>query len=265
MSEPDLSKKYSRRLAVLIEDESYRDEGLRLAEHLGTVLIGENEREDFALQLVLGENGLFLRDKDMQMQGDFTHMQKRLSPANLKSEMLVRAARIKKPENSEKIPTAVDATAGMGEDSLLLAAAGFFVTLYEYDPVIAALLRDTLRRSSEIPELKEITARMHLIEADSVTAISGLFGEPDVILLDPMFPGRQKSGLVKKKFQLIHQLEEPCENEKTLLEAAIRANPQKIVIKRPLKGPYLAGIRPSYQLEGKKIRYDCIVVRTLPL
>ena len=262
MPEQNSNKLYSGRLAVMIENEAYKDEGLLLAEHLGTVLADENNKADFVLFLVLGEHGLFLRDRDMQMQGDFTHMKNRLSAANLNREMLVRAAKIKNMEASANPPVAVDATAGMGEDSLLLSAAGFSVILYEHDPVIAALLKDTLRRSSDIPELKEIAARMHLFEADSVTALSELSFKPDVILLDPMFPGRQKSGLVKKKFQLIHQLERPCENEEILLEAAIKADPQKIVIKRPLKGPFLAGIRPSYQLEGKKIRYDCIVLRS---
>ena len=74
-----------------------------------------------------------------------------------------------------------------------------------------------------------------------------------------MFPERQKSGLVKKKFQLIHYLEAPAENEEALMQAAIDARPFKIVVKRPAKGPYLAGLKPSYSLDGKAIRYDCYV------
>lgn len=41
--------------------------------------------------------------------------------------------------------------------------------------------------------------------------------------------------------------------------AAIAASPRKIVIKRPLKGPYLADIKPDYSLVGKAIRYDCFL------
>ncbi|MBQ4243593.1 MAG: class I SAM-dependent methyltransferase, partial [Clostridia bacterium] len=37
-------------------------------------------------------------------------------------------------------------------------------------------------------------------------------------------------------------------------------HPHKIVIKRPLKGPFLAGRKPDYSLQGKAIRYDCIVL-----
>ena len=84
---------------------------------------------------------------------------------------------------------------------------------------------------------------------------------PDVIYLDPMFPERSKSSLVKKKFQLLHELERPCDSEEELLEAAISARPRKIVIKRPRKAPSLAGRAPSHTLSGKKIRYDVIALR----
>ena len=76
-----------------------------------------------------------------------------------------------------------------------------------------------------------------------------------------MFPARRKSGLITKKLQMLQMLENPCADESALLAAAVRANPRRIVIKRPLKGPFLAGIKPVYSIKGKAIRYDCIVVR----
>ncbi len=162
---------------------------------------------------------------------------------------------------------AVDATAGFGEDSLLLAAAGYNVELYEYDPVIAALLRDALRRAAKSSDdaLRDAVSRMDLREGDSVSAMRAMAGSnepPDIVLLDPMFPERRKSALVKKKFQLLQQLESPCEgaDEGELLEAAEAAGPRRIIIKRPLKGPYLAGRRPGYSITGKAVRYDCIVI-----
>ena len=114
-------------------------------------------------------------------------------------------------------------------------------------------------RAMQIPELKAAVGRMTLISQDSVQAMKELSYEPDIVLLDPMFPERQKSALIKKKFQLLQRLESPCSNEEELLEAAQMARPKRIVIKRPLKGPYLAGKKPSYSLEGKAIRYDCMV------
>ena len=109
------------------------------------------------------------------------------------------------------------------------------------------------------PETAPIAARMTLIRGDSVPALPLLDPRPDVVLLDPMFPERTKSALVKKKFQLLHLLERPCENEQALLDAALSARPKRIVIKRPAKGPYLAGVKPSFSLTGSAVRFDCIV------
>jgi len=72
-----------------------------------------------------------------------------------------------------------------------------------------------------------------------------------------MFPEKRKSSSVKKKLQLLQQLEEPCDDERELFEAAKNANPLKIVVKRPLKGPFLANEKPSHSLSGKAVRYDC--------
>lgn len=205
--------------------------------------------------LVEREEGLTLVGEGMELRGDFTRMLPRLRPGRLNRELLVRAARIKGVSS----PTAVDATAGLGEDSLLLVAAGFTVTLFERDKTIAALLYDALRRAAEVPELADAVARMRLLEGDSVKGLRELDFTPDVVFLDPMFPERRKSAAVKKKLQLIQQLEMPCEDEVALVEAALAARPRKVVVKRPVKGPALAGMKPSYSLTGKAVRYDVIV------
>jgi 16S rRNA (guanine1516-N2)-methyltransferase len=74
-----------------------------------------------------------------------------------------------------------------------------------------------------------------------------------------MFPARTKSAAVKKKLQVIQLLERPCDDEAQLVEAALGARPRKVVIKRPIKGPHLAGLKPSYSLTGKAVRYDVLV------
>ncbi|MDY2625388.1 MAG: class I SAM-dependent methyltransferase, partial [Coriobacteriales bacterium] len=119
---------------------------------------------------------------------------------------------------------------------------------------------DALRRARELPQLDSAASRMTLLEGDSIAALQALSKPVDVVLLDPMFPERRKSASVKKKFQLLHRLERPCDNEDELLQAALDAHPRKVVIKRPLKGPYLAGKKPSYSLSGKSVRYDCLVL-----
>ncbi|MDO4537111.1 MAG: class I SAM-dependent methyltransferase [Coriobacteriales bacterium] len=203
------------------------------------------------------DEGLTLVADGMELRASFESKLARLRPNQLNRELLVRAARIKRADGR---PRAVDATAGLGDDALLLAAAGFDVRMYECDPVIAALLRDALARAATHPELGAIVAHMELFEEDSIVALPQLEEQgfaPDVVLLDPMFPSRTKSAAVKKKFQLLHLLERPCEDEAALMNAARAAHPRKIVVKRPAKGPHLAGQKPSYALSGKAIRYDC--------
>lgn len=208
------------------------------------------------LHLEQRPEGLTLTDGELELRGDFTAELSRLKYNNLTHEFIVKASKIKNPDH-ELI--AVDATAGMGEDSLLLAAAGFTVELYEYNHVIAELLRDALKRAAECPGLTGIVERMHLHEENSIEALKSLDFVPDVVVLDPMFPERQKSASVKKKFQLLQQLELPCSDEEDLMAAALASGAHKIVVKRPVKGPFLAGVKPSYSLEGKAVRYDCIV------
>ncbi|PHU33962.1 class I SAM-dependent methyltransferase [Pseudobutyrivibrio ruminis] len=222
-----------------------------------TNLTTQNEKlREVGLELKYTEDGLTLTDGKLSIMVDFKDMLPRLKQSNLQNEMQVKAARIKGQPMPQKI---IDATAGFGEDSLILAAAGFEVDLYEFDDIIALLLEDGLNRAKNIPELAPIVARMHFHHADSIQAMQNLDYLPDSILLDPMFPSRSKSAMIKKKFQLLQKIESPCSVEEELLNAAIAANPKRIIIKRPLKGPFLADKKPSYSLEGKAIRYDCFV------
>lgn len=233
-----------------------------LARHLGVPLVRDDSPEADVPTLVVSGRGVSLVVRGMELRGDFERMTARLAQQNLHRELVVRAARLKSGVHA---PWAIDATAGLGEDSLLLAAAGYSVTLYERDPAIAALLRDALGRAarSRDARLVEAVGRMRLIEGDSVAALETLASglrHPDVVLLDPMFPPRHKNASVKKKLQLLQTLEQPCEDEERLVRAALIAHPRKVLIKRPAKGPYLAGRKPSYSLVGKAIRYDVISV-----
>ena len=269
-NEPE--KAAAKPLTVIYTDTVYKKEAEAIAEHTGAGKAQYTENASSqdpgaGLLLLLDDSGLSLTDGKISLQADFTSMLPRLKKSNLEREFLVKASRIKGMNAADGQLRAVDATAGFGEDSLLLAAAGYDLELYEYDPVIAALLRDALRRAAQSSDdaLRDAVSRMDLREGDSVSAMRAMAGSnepPDIVLLDPMFPERRKSALVKKKFQLLQQLESPCEgvDESELLEAAEAAGPRRIIIKRPLKGPYLAGRRPGYSITGKAVRYDCIVI-----
>ncbi len=233
------------------------EDAKELCVRIGSELL-EEKPEDEILYLYLSDEGLSLCQAELKLSCNLTKMLPRLNPRNLNGEMLVKASKFK---NLEFPLTAVDATAGFGEDSLLLAAFGYDVTLFEYNPVICALLEDGLRRAADNPALSGIVSRMHVHNADSTQALRNLGFTPDLVLLDPMFPERQKSGLIKKKFQLLQQLESPCSTEEDLMSAAVAASPRRVVVKRPAKGPFLAGTKPSYSITGDSIRYDCIVLR----
>lgn len=239
----------AQQLVVCLGKGGQRDAAEALSRRVGAPL---SDKSGEGLTLLVDKSGVSLTGYGLTFQGDFEQMLHRLTEGRLQHEMLVHVAKTKVSN-----PTAIDATAGMGEDSILLAACGYEVTMFEQNPVIAALLKDALRRAKKHPVLGEIVARMHLVEGNSIDHLPKLPHAPDVIYLDPMFPARQKSGLINKKLQLIQKLEHPCVQEQALLTAAMQANPQKIIIKRPLKGASLAGQAPHFSVKGKAIRYDC--------
>ena len=236
-------------IAVCAREGGPADRATALSKRLDVPLVSEPGE---GLTLLWEAEGLSLCGFGLSFRGDFEPILRRVTGGRLPHEMLAHLAKTREPH-----PTAIDATAGMGEDSFLLAACGYEVTLYEQNPVIAALLRDALDRAGRHPALSDIAARMHLIEGDSIAGMREGTASPDLIYLDPMFPARQKSGLINKKLQLIQKLEHPCVEEEALLSAAIGLEPGKIIIKRPLKGAVLAGKTPHYTVRGKAIRYDC--------
>ena len=237
------------KITVCLGKGGQRDMAESFARRTGAEIV-ENPGE--YLTVMFDSKGVSLAGFGLTYQGDFENMLHRVTNGRLQHEMLVRAAKSEKPGRR-----AIDATAGRGEDAFLLAAQGYEVTLYEQNPVIAALLKDALRRARKNMILKEIAERMKLVEGNSVECMEKQLDPVDVIYLDPMFPARQKSSLINKKLQLIQKLEPPCSEETDLFDAAIRANPEKIIVKRPLKSEFLAGRKPSYTLNGKAIRYDC--------
>ncbi len=246
------------KVKVLFEKGGERGSAEKLARTLGVEFTEDQTAADNAdILLRYNKDGLFFESEGQILHGDFCTLRQRLEKGRVDHELLVKAAKFKgeKPENL----TAIDATAGLGEDSMLLAFAGFKVTLFERDPIICALLKDTVRRAQKVQWLSEAAKRMTVVEGDSITELPKILDSPDMILLDPMFPAKKNSGLVKKKFQMIYLLERQSSDEDDLLQAALSAHPRKIVIKRPASGPFLGNIKPGYSLSGKTIRYDCIV------
>ena len=152
-------------------------------------------------------------------------------------------------------PRVLDATAG--RDAFVLAELGCSVTLIERQALIAALLEDGLLRAQADPEVAPIVARMCLLCGNAIELMAAWASEPpQVIYLDPMFPHRDKSALVKKEMRLFRPLAGNDDDAPALLAAALKLATHRVVVKRPRKAPTIAGEQPGYVLEGKSSRFD---------
>ncbi len=161
-------------------------------------------------------------------------------------------------------PSVLDATGGLGRDAFVLASLGCQLTVIERSPVIAALLEDGLQRAGLNAEVADVIDRIRLVNANSAKAmveISASNQKVDVVYLDPMFPHREKSALVKKEMRLFQDLIGADLDADGLLEPALTLAEHRVVVKRPRKAPDLANKEPTYRLEGKACRYDIYALK----
>ncbi len=164
-------------------------------------------------------------------------------------------------------PSVVDATAGLGRDAFVLASLGAEVLMVERVAAIHALLEDGLTRALADPVTHEIAVRMSLVHGDGTHQLAALVAgsgvAPQVVHLDPMFPHRDKSALVKKEMRLFRDLAGDDGDAPRLLEAALEVATHRVVVKRPRKAPPIVGPAPRHVIEGKTSRYDLYVHRSL--
>lgn len=232
-----------------------------LASQLGLAVAGEAE-----MALQLGADGLQLQELGPDAPGpirvDFVEgaaAHRRLYGGG-SGQMIAKACGIQ----SGVRPRILDATAGLGRDGFVLATLGCEVILSERQPIIAALLADGLARAARDPEVAPIVARMQLLSGDAIALMQDWQGEPpQVIHLDPMFPHRDKSALVKKEMRLFRPLVGEDADQSQLLAAALELASHRVVVKRPRKAPAIEGRKPSHQLDGKSSRYDIYAKKAL--
>lgn len=169
------------------------------------------------------------------------------SKQHLGGENLIKACQIK-GQNKIQI---LDGTCGLGTDSFLLHRAGFKVTAIEKNPIVYALLLDGLRRL----EQQENSGCFKLQFGDFKDQLET--DKFDVIYLDPMFPAKVKSAKNKKTMQLFQAIHEGQNDDALqLLELSLKASCQRVVIKRPSKSAVLTKFKPTFQVPGKKCRFD---------
>lgn len=187
------------------------------------------------------------------LQVDFTAPRLRHRLKQGGKELLIRAA------HARPGMRVLDATAGLGVDSLVLASRGCRVTMVERSHTLCLLLSDAIARARDDAQLREIAARMELLRGDARFVMAHLDEVPDVIVIDPMFPVRQKSAAVRGELQLMQRFLGKNEDARSLTLAARATGCRRVVVKRPLAGGDMPGLVPAYTVKGKASRFDVFI------
>lgn len=221
--------------------------------------------------------------KGYGIQSDLLSLDVRSSAGRSKRSPIFRAVWPRKKAGSP--PHVIDATAGLGEDTWLLAAAGCQVISIERDPVVYELFKDGLARAAT--QHPEIAQRITIIQGESFEVLTDLLknypqdsesklsGGIDVVMLDPMFPGGsgavpgghsggnsggRRKAKERKAMRVIRQWFESQTLElgsaESVRDLALDRGIPRVVVKRPRKSLPLDGPNPHHCHEGQAIRFD---------
>lgn len=258
-------------LAVACTPLGDQHAGQALAQELGLTWLGVVQLKkirDFELLLLFDEQGLALqltgKGAPGPVRAEFVtgKMGYRREHGGGAGQLVAKAVGLQKTKAQLHV---LDATAGLGQDAFVLAGLGCRVTLLERNPVIHALLADGLARAALNPDCAPIVAHMELQAGSSIDWLRRAGPDTaDVIYLDPMFPHRDKSALVKKEMQVFRRVVGDDDDSAQLLEAAIASARYRVVVKRPRKAPAVEGPEPAARVEGKSSRYDIYPIKALP-
>lgn len=223
--------------------------------------------------LLLDEkNKLSWLSDGLSVAPEWDKLQRRVVSAGRKSELLLQAAKITSDS------TVIDATAGFGHDSLILASTGAQIVMLEQQPLMALLLLAEQLRMNALPNWQKLMSRLQIINTDALSYFAVLQAEAiddpkatDVVYLDPMFPEDSyqdsktgKGAKVGKHMQALHQLACPPtpEEEMQLLQSAqdvVSQNAQtagRVIVKRPQLAPFLAHQPASESWSNEAVRFD---------
>lgn len=206
------------------------------------------------LSLVLTDGRLELRDHESKRKGVFAAFisidPKTRAGKGSRSQPLARAI-------GKAARSVVDATAGLGHDSALLALLGYEVTALERSPVIAALCEDGLRRALQDESIgPRLRDQLRVINADARSVLPTMNPRPDAIYIDPMFPPKRRaSALAKKSIRLVREVVGDDPDAAQLLAISRQIARERVVVKRPTHAQPLAP-NPTVTYEGTLVRYD---------
>ena len=150
----------------------------------------------------------------------------------------------------------IDATAGLGYDSFILASLGAKVTLIERSQKMHELLQNGINEGISFGgEIEKIINRMELLFGDSKDILPKL--TPEVIMIDTMYKERKKTALVKNNMRLVREIVGPDTDYIEVFEVALNCGKNRLVLKQPRYAEPIKDItKCSHQIIGKTIRYD---------
>lgn len=241
------------RFAIVAGDDEAKDQALSLSLKLQAPLVTPAET-DFDFHLLVGSQGLSLKDlgadgfKPLEVDfGSGSDLQRRSQGKKL----IAKAVKTK-----NRSATVWDVTAGLGRDAFVLAALGYQVTAYERSPLLGTLVIDALERAKMDEKIAKQMSGLNYQIGDSLQALSDdSLDMPDIIYMDPMFPGSNKTALPKKEMRMLRTLVGDDNDATELCELAINKARSKVVVKRPRHAPELLP-GSAMCFEGKSIRFD---------
>ena len=123
--------------------------------------------------------------------------------------------------------------------------------------MVFLLLQDGLQRAYADTEIGAmLQANLQLLNVKHLSELNPETDFTDVVYLDPMYPHKQKSALVKKEMRLFQHLVGGDLDADQLLEPALNLARKRVVVKRPDYAEFLAQIPPHFSRQTKNHRFD---------
>ena len=226
------------------------------------------KNEQYDLQLLFHDDLIELFDRQLNttisidfLKGSLAHRQQF---GGGRGQAIAKAMGLK----SGITPCILDTTAGLAGDAFVLATLGCPITLIERSPIIFSLIENAVERASLSDKFQTILKQgFHIINCDANDYINKQLSEqteaPDVIYIDPMYPDRKKSALVKKDMQILQRLHEKDDNTSELLDNALKYAGKRVVVKRPIQAETINKKVPDTCIKSKKTRYDIYTIKKM--
>ena len=205
--------------------------------------------------LLIDDTGeVFIIAGGMKVSPHWQSLQQRVVKAGKKTELLLKAMQL------QADMCVIDATAGFGHDSLILANTGASVILIEQQPLMYLLLKLEQQKMVQHPNWQKLMSRLTIYQGDA-SALFATLDKVDRVYLDPMFPAESYKSAVNKNMQILHSLTTPpsMRQEQQLLSTAIQQTTMNgmVVVKRPKSAVFLANQPPDTSLSNEIVRFDC--------